>query len=263
MRVLLSINFRGTAYSGWQRQTNGVSVQAVIEDALAQAVGAKTVLHGAGRTDAGVHAYRMPAHFDTAATIPADKYAVILNNLLPPDISVTDSREVPRGFHAQFSAVSRAYEYKILITPVRLGLFCDTHWQIRENLDIAAMRRAASLLVGTHDFKAFSSSGSTASTTIKTVNFIEIYNDFLSPTTNRQPPITLTTPVGISIRISADGFLYNMVRIIAAQLVKAGRGQISPEGVLGALKSGNRRNCRECAPAHGLYFAGVDYGATK
>jgi tRNA pseudouridine38-40 synthase len=246
MRVRLDISYKGTNYAGWQRQTNGLSVQQVLEDALKEAAGAKVVTHAAGRTDAGVHAYALPVHFDTECTIPADKYAVILNNLLPPDISVINSYEVAADWHSQYSCKSRTYEYKILITDPRQGIFHDTHWQIREKLDIEAMQAAAELLQGTHDFKAFSTTGSTAKTTVKTISSLEICK--------------LTTDnCQLSIRVTADGFLYNMVRIIAAQLVKVGRGQITPAQLLAALKSGKRANCRECAPACGLYFVEAEY----
>jgi len=301
MRIRIDINYRGTDYSGWQRQANGLSVQQVIEDTLHSATGAKTVIHGAGRTDAGVHAHCMTAHFDTAATIPADKFAAVLNNLLPPDISVIKSREVDRGFHSQFSCKSRTYEYKILVTPVRFGLYHDTHWQVRDTLRVDLMEETAKLLLGTHDFKAFSTAGSTATTTVRTISKLEIVvsdqcaslrdtkqsgygnaecrmqnaeqDNNIIPLKNSPPAegcprneggaaslnSKLQTLNSITITVQADGFLYNMVRVIAAQLVKAGKGLITPSAVLAALKSGKRHNCRECAPAYGLYFVEAEY----
>jgi tRNA pseudouridine38-40 synthase len=243
MRVLLTLSFLGGAYAGFQRQTNAVTVQGLVEDALRKLTGARCVLHAAGRTDAGVHAVALPAHFDTASALPPERYARALNDLLPPAISVTGSRAVPDTFHARFDAVSRSYLYKLWQQEGKNALVSATHWQVPA-LDLPVMRAAAAPLLGAHDFAAFSSAGSNpGKTTVRNVSKLEI--------AQAAQEITLT--------VTADGFLYNMVRVLTAQLVLAAVRRISPEEVLARLQTKTRAAAREVAPPQGLYFLGADY----
>jgi tRNA pseudouridine38-40 synthase len=243
MRIVLYLNFKGTAYAGWQRQKNAVSVQQVVEDALTKITGARAVLHAAGRTDAGVHAYSLPAHFDTDFPMPLERYRQVLNTVLPPDISINGVSLAPEGFHAQYSVTERVYEYKILLTDARRALFFDTHWQMPPPLNTALMREAAADILGARDFRAFSGAGGTPASSVRTLNGLSVDENGAE----------------IILTVRANGFLYNMVRIITAQLVKVGKEQMPPAALLAKLRSGDRANARECAPACGLYFVKAAY----
>ena len=194
-RILLTVEYDGSAYAGWQRQINGLAVQQVLEEALSQACARPVTVTGSSRTDAGVHARMQMVHFDTSASIPPDKYPFVLNNLLPPDIRVQAAREVPAGFHARFLTSGKTYTYRILNNRHGSALLRNTHWHVPVPLDVSAMRNALSFLPGTHDFAAFQASGGSARTTVRTVDRAELLAD--------GPEITLL--------ISGNAFLYNKV----------------------------------------------------
>ena len=165
MRILLTLEYDGTAYAGWQRQENALAVQQVVEEAVSRLVGERTVLFGASRTDAGVHALGQRAHFDTASRIPPDKYAYALNTMLPRDIRVRESRAVADDFHARFSAVGKRYRYQIYSAPHAGALNRNTHAHVIYPLDAEKMRAELPALLGRHDFAAFAASGSAWSRT--------------------------------------------------------------------------------------------------
>ena len=244
-RILLTVEYDGTAYAGWQRQINGLAVQQVLEEALTSACGHPVVVTGSSRTDAGVHALMQMVHFDTDSTIPPDKYPFVLNNILPPDIRVQAGKEVPAGFHARFLSSGKTYPYRILNRRHASALYRNLCWHVPVPLNIGFMKLAIADLTGTHDFRAFEASGGTAKSTIRTLDRAELdeHNG------------------NITITISGNAFLYNMVRIIAGTLVEIGLGKLRPDAFLRAFESGNRLDLGMTAPPSGLELTEVRYPA--
>ncbi len=243
MRISLTIEYDGTGYSGWQRQKNHTSVQQTIEEALKVLTGKKTVLHSAGRTDAGVHALGQVAHFDTQADIPPDKYSFALNALLPPDVRVRKSRKVQDRFHARFDAKKKRYRYVIHNSPHASAVMRNGSMHVPVPLDVFKMRTAAAYLVGEHDFSAFTSAQLKMKNKVRTVYSIKI-----AKKGDR-----------ITIDVVGNGFLYNMVRIIAGTLIYVGQGKLSPDDIPEILASRDRRRAGITAKARGLYLAEVRY----
>ena len=245
MRVLLTIEYDGTNYSGWQAQKNALSIQETIEDAILRATGERVRVTGAGRTDAGVHALAQMAHFDTDTTIPADKISYALNLVRPPDIRIRYSKEVPEWFHARKTAKTKHYRYVIYNDEHDCAINRNFCCFIRQPLDIAAMTKAASHFKGEHDFAAFCAQGSTpVATTVRT-----IFECTVEKVGNY-----------ISIDVCGNGFLYNMVRIIAGTLIDVGRGRKKPEDIPKIILSKDRNNASATAPAKGLTLVSVIYG---
>lgn len=242
-RILLTVSYDGTAYSGWQYQENAPSVQDELEKALQKALGVFTRVTGASRTDAGVHALGQRAHFDTVSAIPAEKYPFVLNRFLPPDIRVTAGREVSADFHARFQAAGKLYTYRIHNAPHPSALFrnCTAHVPIR--LDDRLMHRAGQQLLGTHDFAAFAAAGGSAKTTVRTIDFLSVEREGEE----------------ITLRVHGNAFLYNMVRIIAGTLIYIGQGKLPPECLQRALETHDRLDLGITAPPQGLELTRVEY----
>ncbi len=243
-RLLITIEYDGSHYCGWQRQLNGPSVQQKVEEALLKLTGERITITGASRTDAGVHALGQRAHFDMASAIPADKLPFALNTKLPDDIRVVAGQEVGECFHARFDAAGKQYSYLIYNRrhPSALLRHLSAHASLP--LDEAAMARACSYLIGTHDFAAFQAAGGTAKTTVRRID---------SASVTRQ---------GDEVRLTLYGtaFLYNMVRIIAGTLIYVGQGRL-PENVFEqAIHSKDRLVLGPTAPPQGLCLNRVDYG---
>ncbi len=245
-RILLTVEYDGTAYAGWQRQINGLAVQQVIEDALSSACGHPVTVTGASRTDAGVHALDQKAHFDTDSLIPPDKYPFVLNTLLPPDIRVLEGREVPAGFHARFLTSGKTYTYRIWNARHGSAMRRNTHWHIPVPLDDAPVRTALETLIGKHDFSAFQAAGGTAKTTVRTL---------------RSADLKICGNEWILI-VSGDAFLYNMVRIIAGTIAEIGLGRLGTDAFCRAFETKNRLDLGMTAPAHGLELTRVFYPDT-
>lgn len=243
-RILLTIEYDGTAYCGWQRQLNGPSVQQKVEEALFKVTGERVGITGASRTDAGVHALGQRAHFDMESTIPAGKLPFALNTKLPRDIRVTAGREVDAYFHARFDAAGKEYGYLIYNRRHPSALLRDLSAHVSVPLDVDAMERACRHLPGTHDFAAFQAAGGTARTTIRRVNSVSV---------QRQ---------GDEIRLVIYGtaFLYNMVRIIAGTLIYVGQGRLPEDVFARAIETGDRLLLGPTAPPQGLCLNRVDYG---
>lgn len=242
-RILLTVEYDGTAYAGWQRQQNALSVQQVLEEKLALACGRPVTVTGSSRTDAGVHALDQRVHFDTDCTVPPDKYPFVLNNLLPPDIRVTAGREVPPGFHARFLTSGKIYTYRILNRRHGSALRRNTHWHVPVPLDPAPVREALLALPGAHDFAAFQAAGGTARTTRRTLSRAEL--------ALREDEWILT--------VAGNAFLYNMVRIIAGTVVEIGLGKRAPDAFSRAFVSRSRLDLGMTAPPHGLELTRVFY----
>jgi tRNA pseudouridine38-40 synthase len=235
MRLLLTLQYLGTRYGGWQLQANAPSVQQVVEDALGKLFNAELRVHGAGRTDAGVHAAAQRAHVDVPFAIPPRGVLLGLNQILPPDVRVTRVEEVADDFHARFSAKSKTYEYRIWNAEVADVFAAATHAHVASPLDEALMQDVAQGLAGTHDFKVFTVADPEVQSTVRTISGIAVIRD--------GDRVVMT--------VSADGFLRYMVRRIAGSLIEVGRGKLDPDALFA--------EARWTAPAKGLVLREIRY----
>jgi len=236
MRLLLTLQYLGTRYAGWQMQANAVGIQSVVEEVLARMYGAPIRIEGAGRTDSGVHALAQRAHYDAPFAIPIRGLTRGMNDLLPHDIRITNIEEVADDFHCRFAAKSKTYAYQIWNADVMDVFRWDTHAHVAQKLDAAKMHEAAQTLKGTQDFKRFTVIEPEVSSTTRTIESISV----LSPQTSV-----------LKIRVTADGFLRFMVRRIAGSLIELGRGK---EDTVTALTE-----ARWTAPAKGLVLEEIRY----
>ena len=243
-RIRLIIEYDGTNYSGWQRQDNAVTVQQKLEEALRKLTGEREITAtGASRTDAGVHALGQNVHFDTFSRIPGDKFSFALNTLLPDDIRVASSFEASSEFHARFSSTGKEYRYLFLPSQHASALYRNLCWHVIYPLDIESMQKEALAMLGTHDFSAFAASGSAVKDTIRTIDSISVES---------VPPFT-------ELRVHGNGFLYNMVRILAGTLAGVGSGKLIPGVIKTALEQKDRLALGVTAPPQGLTLMRVDY----
>ncbi len=244
-RVKLTVAYDGTNYSGWQIQPNADTIERQLDIAINKVTKEKIHVTGASRTDAGVHAMGNVAVFDTDSAIPPERFSYALNACLPQDISVQSSEEVSPDFHPRHCDTRKTYEYKILNTQMPIPQLRNYSWHVSYELDIDAMRKAASYLVGEHDFKSFCCVRTQAESTVRTIYSLEVLYDMQ----NAQ----------VIIRITGNGFLYNMVRIIAGTLIDAGRGKINPDDIPDILKYKDRSKSGKTAPPQGLTLMKIDY----
>ena len=242
-RILLTVEYDGTNYAGWQRQINGLAVQQVLEETLQKATKERIVVTGASRTDAGVHALGQAVHFDTESRIPPEKYPFVLNTMLPRDIRVHSGREVPEGFHARFMTCGKRYTYRIVNSRHASAIRRNTHVHVPLPLDLAPMQEAARQLLGTHDYAAFQAAGGTAKTTIRTITKAEL----------------VQLGDEIILTVEGDAFLYNMVRIIAGTLIEIGLGRRSVNAFSEAYETLDRLSLGVTAPPQGLELTKVYY----
>ncbi len=242
-RIRMIVEYEGTSYVGWQTQPNGLAVQELLEKEICKLSGEKSALHGSGRTDSGVHARAQVAHFETESRIPPDKWAFALNAGLPSDVRVLYSEEAPADFHARFSAKRKHYRYTVQTGPHADVFSRRTALHIHHALDMTLMQSAAASVIGTHDFAAFKAAGTEMKTTVRTV--------FLSAWTREGN--------FLHYDICGDGFMYNMVRILAGTMLEIGGGLRAPETVEDALLSAKREDAGATAPAHGLTLWRVEY----
>jgi tRNA pseudouridine38-40 synthase len=241
--IRLVVEYDGTGLHGWQRQANAPTVQQHLEEALATLLTHDVQVTGASRTDAGVHARGQVASFRTERPIPLHGIRRGLNSLLPDQIGVRETAEVPDDFHPRFSAIGKHYRYTILARADRSPRWRDRAWHHPEALALDAMREGAAALIGEHDFAAFRAAGCSAKTTLRRVDSIEI------------------TPVGerVLVDVRGNAFLRNMVRIIVGTLTEVGTGRRPPAQVAEILALRDRTQGGITAPAQGLELMAVDY----
>ncbi|TSE11141.1 tRNA pseudouridine(38-40) synthase TruA [Aquimarina algiphila] len=241
MRYFLELSYNGTPYHGWQRQPNAISVQEVLEQALSTLLRIKVVVVGAGRTDTGVHAKQIMAHFDYENRLESEELKYKLNAILPAQIAVYKLSRVRDDAHARFDAISRSYEY--YVTMLKDPFKINASYYVKKPLDIVAMNEAAKLLLNYTNFKCFSKS----KTDVKTYNCTitnaswEIENDQMI------------------FKISANRFLRNMVRAIVGTLIEIGEHKLNKEDLIHIIKSEDRSQAGYSVPAHGLYLTAVEY----
>ncbi len=242
-RVMLIVAYDGTAYSGWQRQNNAPTIEGVLNEHLSDIEGCNIEVIGASRTDAGVHAMGNVAVFDSISEIPAHAYVYILNQRLPKDIVIRDSKEVPLDFHPRKCETIKTYEYNIYNDTFPMPTKrLDTYFCSKE-LDVEQMNIAAAYLIGEHDFKSFCCVRTQAESTVRNIYDIKVTK----------------TDKTITIRVKGNGFLYNMVRIIAGTLIKVGSGQYKPEHVKEMLEKCDRTVAGPTAPPEGLTLVEIYY----
>ncbi len=242
-RFFMIVEYDGTDYCGWQRQINGPSVQQTLEEALCRLTGEAIAVTGSSRTDAGVHAYGLCAHFDSATRIPPQKIAFALNTMLPPDIRIRESGTAKPGFHARYSAAGKVYRYCFYNSRHDCAIGRQFMAHVPLALDERLMHEEAQALIGTHDFAAFAASGSVVQSTVRTIYRAEVRRE--------GDQVTLT--------VLGDGFLYNMVRIIAGTLMEVGVGKRAPGAIRAAIETGDRLALGQTAPAKGLALLRVLY----
>lgn len=242
-RVLLTIAYDGTNYHGWQVQPNGITVQECMQNALEKLLGQKPSLTGCSRTDAGVHARQFCCHLDCDEAFPENAFLKGLNSILPCDIAVKEYREVASDFHARYDAKGKNYVYRFFESQITDPFLSRYALRVERKLDIEKMDAFCKTLVGTHDFLPFSSSGRSVTDTMRTVTECSMITDDGLP----------------ALSISANGFLYNMVRIIVGTALFVSNGALPVECAKDIFESAKRENAGDTAPAHGLFLNKVFY----
>ena len=247
MNYAFKLAYDGTNYGGWQMQKNSDTVQAHVESALSEVFGKKITVLASGRTDSGVHAAAQVCNFNTDYLLPAEKLAAAVNPLLPPDIKLLQSAEAPENFNANKSAKKKTYCYRLYISPTSHPLKDRNSVQVTA-VDIQKLKHISTIFVGEHDFKAYRTSGATVKTTVRTVYSIEV----VERTSHSSPDI--------EIRITGNGFLYNMVRTIVGTMLYYAWGRISEADIEKSLTTGERALVGKTMPPQGLTLEDVDYG---
>jgi tRNA pseudouridine38-40 synthase len=254
-RVFLRVAYDGTNYHGWQLQPRDNTIEGELNKAIFKLTGEEILVTGASRTDAGVHAMGNVAVFDTDSPIPPDKFCYALNQWLPDDIVIQESKEVPPDFHPRHCHCTKTYEYHILNRNFSLPKYRNTAHFEHGRLDIAAMQKACKFFVGEHDFASFCSAGAQVQTTVRTIYDLNVSVIELDHAKKEQSGDRM-----ITIRVRGNGFLYNMVRIIAGTLLEVGKGRISPEETEQIIGACDRAKAGPTAPAKGLELVEIEYG---
>lgn len=241
--IALRLMYVGTAYHGWQVQKNAITVQEVLQNTLSKLLKQAVHCTGAGRTDAGVHAETYVANFKAQCGIPLDRLPLALNALLPEDIVAVSAREVSEGFNAIGSCIKKEYTYRVYNSRIRNAFYVNRAYFYPKHLDEAVMAEAAARLVGTHDFRAMRDVGTPTRTTVRTCHYF---------TVQRMDDL-------IELKVCANGFLYNQVRVMAGTVLYAAEGKLRPEDIPGILGRGNRTEAGPTVPPGGLYMTRLWY----
>lgn len=239
--IAMRLMYDGTEYHGWQYQKNAISVQQTVEEALLKITGEKISVTGCSRTDAGVHALDYVLNFRTNTNIPTEKLPYALNYVLRNDITAVEAWEVDDDFNARFSSKGKRYIYRIWNNRMRNPFYIGYSWYLPYKLDVEKMKTASKAFCGKHNFSAFAASGGSQKTTVRTVSecFVENDGDL------------------ITVTVSADAFLYNMVRIITGTLVEVGLGKIDVNDIPEIIEKGDRKESGLTAPPEGLFLKKV------
>ncbi len=247
-RFKMKIEYDGTNYVGWQKQINGLSVQEVLETALTDLFQTPTQATASGRTDSGVHAKGQVVHFDATTTCPANKIPFALNTRLPNDISAIECEQVEDNFNARFSAKRKTYQYNLYCSQTRHPLLEKDHCRMVQKLDFDAMVEASKHIVGEHDFKCFEAAGSVVKSTVRTIYALNLEQSFLKDGTQI-----------ISMSVCGNGFLYNMVRILAGTLAYVGLHKLTSTDVENIIKNKDRTRAGKTLAPNGLCLVSVEY----
>ena len=239
----LILQYDGYRYHGFQIQPTVITIAGELNRVLTNLTKSEVTVQGCSRTDAGVHAYRYCCNFLTEFPIPAQRLPIVLNNMLPDDIRAISCCEVPLEFNSRFDTVSKTYRYVINTSEHTTVYTRNYELQYNKKLDVNAMRQAAAYFIGEHDFKSFMTSGTDISSTVREVYSLEVVSE----------------DDMIEIFINADGYLYNMVRIITGTLVSVGEGKISPSDIPVIIQAKNREKAGPTAPPQGLYLYEIEY----
>ncbi len=241
--IKLTLQYDGSAYHGWQTQKNAITVQETLEKAIFTLLGAKPQLVGCSRTDTGVHAKQFVCNFKSETKIPCDKLPLALNTHLPNDIICLLAEDVDQDFNSRYSAKKKCYTYYILNSRFPDVFKTNYAWHFPYKTDLSKMQKAAEAFLGEHDFIGFAASGFTVKTTVRTIYSLDVTKDGDL----------------IKITVTGNGFLYNMVRIIAGTLAFAGCGKINPDEMADIISSGDRKRAGITAPPQGLFLTEVYY----
>jgi tRNA pseudouridine38-40 synthase len=241
--IKLTIEYDGRDFNGWQKQPDKLNIQGTIENAIKAITGEEVELNASGRTDAGVHAFAQVANFKTNSNLPTEKFPVAINSKLKKSIIIKNAEEVDERFHSRLTCKRKTYRYVINNSYTGTAIYRNLEYHIPTKLDVDKMKEAARYFEGEHDFKAFKASGTSSKSSVRTIYEAKVYK----------------IDEKICIELTGNGFLYNMVRIIAGTLVEVGIGKILPEQISAIIKEGKRENAGKTLPAHGLYLLNVEY----
>ena len=242
--IKLTIEYDGKDFNGWQKQPDKLNIQGSIENAIKQITGEDVELYASGRTDAGVHALGQVANFKTEANLPIDKFPIAINTKLKRSIRIINAEEVDERFHSRLSCKRKTYRYVINNSEYASAIYRNLETHISKKLNIEKMQEAIKYFEGEHDFKAFKASGTSSKSSVRTIYKADVYN----MPNNR-----------IYIELTGNGFLYNMVRIIAGTLIDVGLKKLSPNDIPNIIKQGNRELAGKTMPPNGLYLLNVEY----
>lgn len=241
--IKLTIEYDGKEYKGWQKQPKHLNIQGEIENAIKSITGEEVELIGSGRTDAGVHAFGQVANFKIESDFPIDKIATAINSQLKKSIRVLKAEEVPLEFHSRYHCHQKTYAYIIDNSEQGTAIYRNTTHHISKPLNIENMQKAANYLVGEHDFSSFKSSGTSSKSSVRTIYQAQV----------------LKEQTRVVIMLTGNGFLYNMVRIIAGTLVEVGMGDRLPEEMKDIIEAKDRQKAGKTLPARGLFLMNVNY----
>ena len=242
--IKLTIEYDGKDFNGWQKQPTKLNIQGTIEQAIKIVTGEEVDLMASGRTDAGVHAFGQVANFKTNSNIPIEKIAIALNSNLKKSIRIISAEEVDEKFHSRLTCKKKTYRYVINNSEFSSAIYRNLETHIPQKLDVGKMKQGAKYFEGEHDFKAFKASGTSSKSSVRTIYKAEVFE----MPNNR-----------IYIELTGNGFLYNMVRIIAGTLVEVGEGKIKPSDVKRILEAQDRLQAGKTLSANGLMLINVEY----